>query len=81
MKLNIKPAKCITSPKKLLNSKWTALNPTNKEKHFMVTKIMMPEDLNQAIAFVTIEAVHSKRSQVLAWLDLNDTTIWRQGWH
>jgi tryptophan-rich hypothetical protein len=47
----------------------------------MVTKIMMPEDLSQAIEFVTIEAVHSKRSQLLAWQDLNDANIWRQGWH
>jgi tryptophan-rich hypothetical protein len=80
-KLDLKPIKSITSPKKLMNSKWTALNSSNKEKHFMVTKIMMPEDLSQAIEFVTIEAVHSKRSQLLAWQDLNDATIWQQGWH
>ncbi|NLZ79547.1 MAG: TIGR02450 family Trp-rich protein, partial [Gammaproteobacteria bacterium] len=25
------------NPKKLLHSKWTAVSPVNKEKHFMVT--------------------------------------------
>ena len=24
--------------KKLINSKWTAANPVNKEKHFLITK-------------------------------------------
>jgi tryptophan-rich hypothetical protein len=79
-KISFKPAKCITNLKKLLISKWTVLNPSNKEKHFMVTKIMIPDDLSQVIEFVTIEAVHSKRSQVQAWQQLNDTTIWRVGW-
>ena len=30
------------NPKKLLNSKWTAVKPRNKEKHFLVTE-PMPE--------------------------------------
>jgi hypothetical protein len=28
------------SPKKLLHSKWTAVEPRNKEKHFLVTKVI-----------------------------------------
>lgn len=28
------------NPKKLLNSKWTALNPQNKELHFIVVKLI-----------------------------------------
>ena len=31
------------NPKKLLNSKWTAVKPTNKEKHFLVTEIEFDE--------------------------------------
>ena len=27
------------NPKKLLNSKWTSVNPVNKEKHFLVTEV------------------------------------------
>ena len=31
------------NPRKLLDSKWTAVNPRNKEKHFLVTGIVDPE--------------------------------------
>ena len=31
------------SPKKLLHTKWTAVSPLNKEKHFLVTKVIEPE--------------------------------------
>ncbi len=31
------------SPNKLLNSKWTAAAPVDKEKHFMVIKVIKPE--------------------------------------
>ena len=30
------------SPKKLLHSKWTAVVPHNKEKHFIVTQVIVP---------------------------------------
>ena len=30
------------SPKKLLHTKWTALVPRDKEKHFLVTKVIEP---------------------------------------
>lgn len=31
------------NPKKLRLSKWTAVNPQEKEKHFLVTKVVDPE--------------------------------------
>lgn len=31
------------SSKKLLQTKWTAVTPRNKEKHFLVTKVIEPE--------------------------------------
>jgi hypothetical protein len=31
------------SPKKLLHTKWTAVAPRNKGKHFLVTKVVEPE--------------------------------------
>lgn len=70
----------IVSPKKLLNSKWTAAKPKNKEKHFMVTKLVLPEIIDQAIAFVEIQAVYTKRKETLPWQQLNDRSIWLQGW-
>lgn len=61
-------------------SKWTAVSPSHKEKHFIVTKLVMPALQNQVIEHIEVEAVHSKRSQSIPWQQLNDTTIWSQGW-
>jgi hypothetical protein len=75
------------NPKKLLLSKWTAVQPAAKEKHFIVTKLVEPEPAApppaapSPISDVVIEAVHSRRSTTLPWRELTDTTRWRQGWH
>jgi tryptophan-rich hypothetical protein len=76
----MKSTKSITSQKKLLKSKWTAVTPLRKEKHFMVTKLIAPEQPEQPIEYIEIEAVHSKRVQQIAWQALNDSSIWLQGW-
>lgn len=68
------------NPKKLLNSKWTATVPTNKEKHFIVTKLITPVLLDAPITLVELESVFSKRSVTLAWRDLTDDSHWQQGW-
>ena len=31
------------NPSKLLLSKWTAVTPRGKERHFLVTKLLLPE--------------------------------------
>jgi tryptophan-rich hypothetical protein len=76
----MKSLKRITNPKKLLNSKWTAAMPQNKEKHFIVTKLILTNAPLQPIEFIELEAVHSKRSQLIAWQLLNDEKVWLQGW-
>lgn len=76
----MKPIKRIKSPKKLLHSKWTAVVPSNKEKHFMVTKLIFPDFESEPITLIELEAVHSKRSQQLPWQQLNDENVWLQGW-
>ena len=68
------------SPKKLLLSKWTAVSPTEKEKHFVVTRVVVPDPPALRIEWVEIEAVHSGRSSMLRWRDLADGSRWRQGW-
>ncbi len=72
--------KRIVNPKKLLKSKWTAVSPVNKEKHFMITKLITPDSPDLPIEFIEIEAVFSGRKQVLEWQRLNDTHTWLQGW-
>jgi tryptophan-rich hypothetical protein len=68
------------SPKKLLLSKWTAVAPADKEKHFVVTRVVEPDPPAVRVEWVEIEAVHSGRSWMLRWRDLTDGTQWRQGW-
>lgn len=68
------------NPNKLLLSKWTAVTPVNKEKHFVVTKVVEPEPPTLPIETIELEAVHSGRSTLMPWRELTDVTKWRQGW-
>ena len=68
------------NPRKLLLSKWTAVAPRKREKHFIVTKLIEPETPTAPLELVEIEAVHSRRSVILPWRDLTDTAKWVQGW-
>lgn len=66
------------TPKKLLHSKWTAVSPANKEKHFIITEMEFDEE--GVVISCVIEAVMSKRSMAINWQDLKDRQRWLQGW-
>ena len=66
------------NPKKLLNSKWTAKIPRNKEKHFIVTEVEYDED--GEVCACEFESVFSKRKQYIDWRELKDIKQWKQGW-
>ncbi len=68
------------NPKKLLNSKWTAVTPSHKEKHFMVIGLIAPEVPTTVVRLVEMEAVYTKRKYTLAWNVLADEALWIQGW-
>ena len=68
------------NPKKLLLSKWTAVVPMARQRHFLVTKVMAPEMLGGKIEWVEIEAVHSGSARRIGWRELRDAAVWRQGW-
>ena len=68
------------NPKKLLLTKWTAVKPIAKQKHFLVSRVIEPELPTDPIVLVEIEAVFSKAVQVIAWRELQDDEVWRQGW-
>jgi len=74
------PTKNLLSPKKLLLTKWTAVQPIQKQKHFLVSKVILPELPDEAIQQVEIEAVFSKEVRQIDWRELTDATIWKQGW-
>ena len=67
------------NPKKLLLTKWTAVKPVSKQKHFLVSRVIQPDEPTDPIVSVEIEAVFSKATQVVAWRDLQDDSVWRQG--
>lgn len=52
------------NPKKLLLTKWTAVKPVAKQKHFLVSKVIPPELPTDPIEWVEIESVFSKAKQV-----------------
>ena len=66
------------NPKKLAGSKWTAVTPVNKEKHFIVNEIEFDEE--GAVLSCSLEAVMSKRAVLINWCDLKDAGRWLHGW-
>jgi tryptophan-rich hypothetical protein len=82
MQCPVNPRKKLNSlhPKKLLLTKWTAVNPISKNKHFLVSRVIEPEPPDVVTEWIELEAVYSKSQILLAWRDLRDTSQWKQGW-
>jgi tryptophan-rich hypothetical protein len=68
------------NPKKLLLTKWTAVTPLAKQKHFLVSRVVKPDLPTDPIELVEIESVFSKATQLIPWRDLQNDDVWRQGW-
>ena len=68
------------SPNKLLLTQWTEVKPVAKQKHFLVSRVIQPELANDPVVSVEIEAVFSKAVQMIAWRELQDDEVWREGW-
>ena len=66
------------NPRKLKLSKWTACEPVNREKHFLVIQLLC--DDQGAPIQVELQAVHSARSELLDWQALRDSRRWKMGW-
>ncbi len=66
------------NPNKLLLSKWTAVQPQQKEKHFMVTRLYRTEQGD--VTDVELQAVLTHRSQRLRWQLLQSAECWHMGW-
>ena len=56
------------NPAKLLHSKWTAVEPKNKEKHFLVVEVDYDEE--GIVIDCLPEAVMSRRKTSVNWRDL-----------
>ena len=66
--------------KKLLLSKWTAVKPIDKRKHFLVAKLITPEPPELAVQWVELEAVHSNLVRRVQWHELRNPAMWQIGW-
>ena len=56
------------------------MNHLGKEKHFLVSKLHLPEEDDGKLEWVEIEAVYSGASRRIAWRELKDTALWKRGW-
>lgn len=66
------------SPKTLLHSKWTKINVTKQEKHFVITKVRVDE--HQCVTQCLIEAIISHHEYEINWRDLKNSLYWKIGW-
>ncbi|HDS1733744.1 MULTISPECIES: TIGR02450 family Trp-rich protein [Pseudomonas] len=66
------------NPRKLTLSKWTASAPINREKHFIVTKLLCDEQGTPLQ--IELQAVYSGRTELLDWQVLRDENRWLMGW-
>jgi len=71
-------AKHRLNPHKLLLSKWTAVQPQNREKHFLVTDVFYDED--GTVLEIELQAVLNQRCQRMGWRVLENPEQWRMGW-
>ena len=67
------------NPNKLLLSKWTAVEPRQKERHFIVTKLIHAE--NEEIIACELEAVINNNFYEMDWKELKGSSCWLMGWH
>jgi tryptophan-rich hypothetical protein len=65
--------------KKLPGSKWTAVAPANREKHFLVLD-WVRDEAGEPTDHVVIEAILTNRLQEIHWRALGDPGRWQVGW-
>lgn len=75
----ITPARNPVNRKKLPGSKWTAVEPVDREKHFLVLDWVRDED-GHPTDHLVIEAVLTNRKREMHWRELEVGEVWRVGW-
>lgn len=64
--------------RKLLHSKWTAVDPEAKEKHFVVVDVL--DSAAGVGERVLIEAIYTGETYSIFRSDLKDNSRWITGW-
>ena len=65
--------------KKLPGSKWTAVRPVERQKHFIVLDWVRDEE-GEPTEMIEIEAILTRAVRTLHWRDLENVEEWRVGW-
>ena len=66
----------------LIGSRWTALSPAKRDRHFVVTGWAdTPTDCDNTPDCVTLEAVETGRRHVVLCRTLRKASLWRMGWY
>ena len=66
------------NPEKLLRSKWTAVQPRNRQRHFIVTALI--RDDTEKMVECELEAVINKQVFTIDWRILKNPQHWIMGW-
>ena len=66
------------NPEKLSRSKWTAINPENRQRHFIVTRLI--RDDKQQVRQCELEAVIDHEVYTIDWQELKNSQQWLSGW-
>jgi len=64
---------------KLAGSKWTAVRPENRERHFIVPDWVRDAD-GRPTDEIEIEAIRTRVVRVQCWRELEDWERWAIGW-
>jgi tryptophan-rich hypothetical protein len=64
---------------KLPGSKWTAVRPENRERHFIVRGWVRDAD-GLPTDEIEVEAILTRAVHILYWRELEDWERWRIGW-
>jgi tryptophan-rich hypothetical protein len=66
------------NPEKLIRSKWTAVEPRNRQRHFIVTRLIRDE--NERLVQCELQAVINRETFIIDWKELKNTGVWQIGW-
>ena len=66
------------NPEKLNLSKWTAVAPSNEQRHFIVTRLLRNHD--KRIVQCELQAVLNRESMIIDCTELKDAERWIMGW-
>jgi tryptophan-rich hypothetical protein len=66
------------NPEKLMKSKWAAVDPVIRQRHFIVTGVQRNDE--GFVVSCELEAVIIHKAAQIDWCELKDARRWLMGW-